>query len=223
VHDTRDDPIDPARGGLVSLNGELALRPIGSEVGFAKTFLQGFLYRQLPAKRRVIFAGGIRLGLGTGFPRDVERTDPDGNPMIGPDGQPLTVEVRDIPASERFFAGGDTTVRGFQLDKLGRPETFDRDGTPIGGHAEIIMNGELRLALSKKIGVVGFLDVGNVFEYVNDVRLGQVRAGTGFGIRYKSPVGPIRVDFGFKLGTLQTFGVEKESRFALHISIGQAF
>jgi outer membrane translocation and assembly module TamA len=223
VHDTRDDAFDPGRGMLVSLNGELALRPLGSEVGFAKTFLQTFIYRQLPTARRLIFAGGARLGLGTGFPRDVERTDPDGNPIIGPDGQPLVVTVRDIPASERFFAGGDTTVRGFQFDRLGRPETFDSDGTPIGGHAEIVLNGELRLALWRDIGVVGFLDVGNVFEFVNDVNLGKLRGGTGFGIRYKSPVGPIRVDFGFKLGALQTFGTDKEHRFALHISIGQAF
>ena len=223
VHDTRDDAIDPARGGLVSLNGELALRPLGSEVGFAKTFLQGFLYRQLPSSRRIVLAGGARLGLGTGFPREVERKDPAGNPITGPDGQPLTVDVRDLPASERFFAGGDTTVRGFQLDRLGRPETFDRDGTPIGGHAEFVMNGELRVALWKDIGVVGFLDVGNVFEYVNDVRIGRLRAGAGFGIRYKSLIGPIRVDFGFKLGALQTFGTYREDRFALHISIGQAF
>jgi outer membrane translocation and assembly module TamA len=62
-----------------------------------------------------------------------------------------------------------------------------------------------------------------VFEFVNDVRISRLRGGAGFGIRYKSPIGPLRVDFGFKLGTLQTFGIEKESRFALHISIGQAF
>jgi outer membrane protein insertion porin family len=223
VHDTRDDALDPARGGLVSLNAELALRPIGSEVGFVKTFLQGFIYRQLPSSRRIVLAGGARLGLGTGFPRDVERTDADGNPIILPDGTPLTQEVRDLPASERFFAGGDTTVRGFQLDRLGRPETFDRDGTPIGGHAEFILNGEVRVAMWKDVGVVGFLDVGNVFQAVNDVRLGRLRGGSGFGIRYKSPVGPIRVDFGFKLGALQTFGVDREHRFALHISIGQAF
>jgi outer membrane translocation and assembly module TamA len=150
-------------------------------------------------------------------------TGPDGSPILGVDGQPLTVRVRDLPASERYFAGGDTTVRGFQLDRLGRPDTFDRDGTPIGGHAEVILNGEVRVALWKDVGVVGFLDGGNVFAVVNDVRLGQLRAGAGFGIRYKSPVGPIRFDFGFKLGTLQVYGTTRESRFALHISIGQAF
>ncbi|MCX6552694.1 MAG: BamA/TamA family outer membrane protein, partial [Acidobacteria bacterium] len=223
ARDTRNDPIDPSAGGLVGLNGELALRALGSEVGFAKTFLQGFVYRRLPTTRRIVLAGGVRLGLGTGFTRSVEVTGADGLPVLGPDGNPLTVDVRDLPASERFFAGGDTSVRGFRLDMLGRPDTFDSDGTPIGGHAEVILNAEARMALWRDIGVVGFIDVGNVFAYVNDVNFGRLRAGTGFGIRYKSPVGPIRIDFGFKLGTLRVYGTERESRFALHISIGQAF
>jgi outer membrane translocation and assembly module TamA len=47
--------------------------------------------------------------------------------------------------------------------------------------------------------------------------------GAGFGLRYKSPVGPIRVDLGFKLGTLQMLGLQREHRVALHVSIGQAF
>jgi outer membrane protein insertion porin family len=223
VRDTRDDSIDPSAGSLVGLNGELALRILGSEVGLTKTFLQGFLYRRLPGSRRIVLAGGARIGLGTGFPRDVVVSDPDGQPVLGPGGQPLTVTVRDLPASERFFAGGDTTVRGFALDRLGRPDTFDRDGTPIGGHSEVLLNAEVRVPLWREVGVVGFLDVGNVFALVNDVRLGQLRSGAGFGIRYKSPVGPLRLDFGYKLGTLQTFGTYKEHRFALHISIGQAF
>jgi outer membrane translocation and assembly module TamA len=223
VRNTRDDVFDPGRGSLVGLNTELALRVLGSEVGFAKTFLQGFLFRQLPSSRRIVAAGGFRVGFGTGFPRDVPLTDPNGDPIVDDSGRPVTVRVRDLPASERYFAGGDTTVRGFQLDRLGRPETFDRDGTPIGGHAEIILNGEVRVALWKNFGVAGFLDAGNVFAIVNDVALGDLRAGAGFGIRYNSPVGPIRFDFGFKLGALQTFGARREQRFALHISIGQAF
>jgi outer membrane protein assembly complex protein YaeT len=223
VRNTRDDAFDPGKGGLIGLNLELALRPLGSEVGFAKTFLQGFIYRQIPSSRRIVLAGGARLGLGTGFPRDAPVPGPDGEPILGEDGQPLTRKVRDLPASERFFAGGDTTVRGFERDRLGRPDTLDRDGTPIGGHAEIILNGEVRVALWKDVGAVGFLDTGNVFAIVNDVRLRDLRAGAGFGIRYKSPVGPIRFDFGFKLGTLQTYPTYREDRFALHISIGQAF
>jgi len=223
VRSTRDDAFNPKRGTLVGLNGELALPALGSEVGFAKTFLQAFFYRQLPSSPRIVLAAGARLGLGTGFPRDVALATADGNPILGPDGTQLTAEVRDLPASERYFAGGDTTVRGFQLDRLGEPDTFDRDGTPIGGHAEIILNGEVRLALWKDLGLVGFLDTGNVFATVNNVSFGDLRAGAGFGLRYNSPVGPIRFDFGFKLGTLRAYGPRREDRFALHISIGQAF
>ena len=203
VRSTRDDAFNPKRGTLVGLNGELALPALGSEVGFVKTFLQGFFYRQLPSSPRVVLAAGARLGLGLA--------------------EELGGDARDLPASERFFAGGDTTVRGFQLDRLGEPDTFDRDGTPIGGRAELILNGEVRLALWKDLGVVGFIDAGNVYATVDNLSLGNLRAGTGFGVRYNSPVGPFRFDFGFKLGTLRTYGPVKEDRFALHISIGQAF
>lgn len=223
ARDTRDDPFAPGAGSLVSLNGELALRQIGSEIGYAKTFLQGFAYRRVPAHPRFVLAGGVRLGLGTGVPRTVVLTGPDGRPLTGPDGTPQLIDVRDVPLSERFFAGGDTTVRGFQLDRLGRPDTFDRDGTPIGGHAEFIVNQEVRIGLWRDLGVVAFLDAGNVFAAVDDFSLRRLRGGIGAGFRYKSPVGPIRLDFGFKLGTLQTLGTRREDRFALHISIGQAF
>jgi outer membrane protein assembly factor BamA len=223
VRSTRDDPFNPKRGTLLGLNGELALRPIGSEVGFAKTFLQGFVYRQLPSRPRIIFAGGARLGLGAGFPREVPWFSPDGDPVLGPDGTQLTRTVRDLPASERYFAGGDTTVRGFQLDHVGEPDTIDRDGTPKGGRAEVVLNGEVRVALWKDLGVVGFLDAGNVYSSVSNFSLGSLRSGAGFGLRYNSPVGPFRFDFGFKLGTLRTYGPNREDRFALHISIGQAF
>ncbi len=221
--DTRDDPIDPDGGSLLGLNGDLALRAVGSQIGFAKSFIQAFVYRRLPARRRIVFAAGARLGLGTGFPRQAPELDAAGNPVLAPDGTPVMTTIRDLPASERFFAGGDTTVRGFQLDHLGTPATFDSDGQPIGGHALLVLNGELRVAVWRDLGVVGFLDVGNVFDRVNNFSLGELRAGAGFGIRYKSPVGPIRVDIGFKLGHLLTFGATSESRTALHISIGQAF
>ena len=151
-------------------------------------------------------------------------TTPDGDPILGPDGTQLTAEVRDIPASERYFAGGDTTVRGFQLDRLGEPDTFDRDGTPIGGHAEIILNGEVRLALWKDLGrgrVPRHRQ--RVLDRERRVSSDDLRAGAGFGLRYNSPVGPFRFDFGFKLGTLRAYGPVREDRFALHISIGQAF
>ena len=73
------------------------------------------------------------------------------------------------------------------------------------------------------LGGVGFLDVGNVFSHVNDINLGQLRAAIGFGIRYKSPIGPIRVDLGFKLAPQLLPKGDRERPTALHISLGQAF
>jgi outer membrane protein insertion porin family len=214
IRDTRDDALDPGAGGLVGLDGELAARRIGSEVGFFKTFFQGFAYRHL-GRSRTIAAFGARVGLATGFPRTVV--------TVGADGQPVTQVVDDLPASERFFAGGDTTVRGFTLDRLGRLDTIDANGFPKGGHGLIVLNGELRTPVRGNLGAVGFLDVGNVFAHVNDINLGQLRAAVGFGFRYKSPIGPIRVDLGIKLVTELLPNGDRERPTALHISLGQAF
>ncbi len=218
VRDTRDDVVDPAAGEMFSVDGKLAARSIGSEVGFAKTFLQAFLYRRLPGARRVVAAVGARVGLAVGFRQLASPAAP------GPR-RPL------LPISERFFAGGDTTVRGFAFDRLGIPmgqpgATMDAAGFPQGGNAVVVLNGELRLPVTRDLGIVGFLDAGNVYDRVSNLDLGRIRSGAGFGVRYQSPVGPIRVDLGFKLDR-QDLGSgpdrARESLTALHISIGQAF
>ena len=145
------------------------------------------------------------------------------NLKISETGETISQVVNDLPASERFFAGGDTTVRGFTLDRLGRPDTIDANGFPKGGHGLIVLNAELRTPLLGNLGGVGFLDVGNVFAHVNDINLGQLRASVGFGIRYKSPIGPIRVDLGIKLARQLLPNGDRERLTALHISLGQAF
>ncbi len=223
VEDTRDDPLDPSRGELLVVNGQLAGRAIGSEVGFAKTFLQGAVYRRLPGTSRIVFATDARLGFATGFPRTVPLTDDQGLPVAGPDGLPLTTVVRDLPISERFFAGGPTTVRGFALDQLGTPATIDANGFPIGGDALVILNAELRAPVWRSIGVVGFIDAGNVFAHVADLNLRQIRAAVGFGLRYKSPIGPIRIDLGFKLARREISPGHLERLMVLNISLGEAF
>ena len=73
------------------------------------------------------------------------------------------------------------------------------------------------------LGAVGFVDAGNVFLHVNDMRLGQLRAAVGFGLRYRSPIGPIRVDLGVKLDRRILPNGTRERPTALHISLGQAF
>ena len=116
ARDTRDDLLDPTGGTFLSGEGSLAARALGGQVGFVKTYVQGFNFYRLPGRRTVVFASRAALGLANGFPREVQPTDADGNPIPGP---PEVVD--DLPASERFFAGGDTTIRGFALDSVGSP------------------------------------------------------------------------------------------------------
>src|SRR5690349_3711900 len=115
----RPDSIEPNEGTLVGLDAEVAARNIGSQVGFFKSFVQAFTFRRLAGTGMVAAFGG-RLGLATGFER-----------LVVEPGQTEPTVVDDIPASERFYAGGDTTVRGFALDRLG---PLDSNDFPKGGH-----------------------------------------------------------------------------------------
>jgi outer membrane protein insertion porin family len=223
IRDTRNDVIDPDGGTFVIVDSELAPRLVGSEVGFLRSFAQGFAYYRMPAPRRTVLAFGARLGLAHGFRRTVVREDEDGEAILGPDGQPLVDVVQDLPASERFFAGGDTTVRGFSLDRLGTDATISPTGFPTGGNGLVVLNGELRATLIGSFGAVAFIDAGNVFLRATDLDLGELRAAAGVGIRYQSPVGPIRIDLGFKLDRRELSPGRLERRSVLHISLGQAF
>ena len=108
-------------------------------------------------------------------------------------------------------------MRGFALDTLGRPETIT-DGFPIGGNGVTIFNVELRSPALRGLQGVGFVDTGNVFADATDIDLGLLRTAVGFGVRYKSPVGPIRFDMGFKVNPQPG-----ERPSAWYITFGQAF
>ncbi|MSO45435.1 MAG: hypothetical protein EXQ59_01525 [Acidobacteria bacterium] len=223
VLNTRDDAVNPTSGHLLSASGQFAARRIGSEVGLFKSYLTAQFFRTLPRTRGTVLATSVRLGMAYGFPRTVVQRDGLGNPIIGPDGAPVTEVARDLPVSERFFAGGDTTVRGFALDQLGAPSTLDTNGFAIGGNAVLILNAELRVPIRGSIGVIGFIDAGNVFARTNDISLRQLRSAVGFGVRYRSPIGPIRVDVGYKTRRREVVPGRRESANSVHISLGQAF
>ncbi|HET9191991.1 MAG TPA: POTRA domain-containing protein [Vicinamibacterales bacterium] len=207
IHDTRDDLLDPATGTYLILDTDVAMRAIGSEVGFVRTYAQGFLYRQLPMKRRAVVAFGARVGAAHGFER-----------IIGDQA------VSALPASERFFAGGDTSVRGFSLDRLGNEETISPNGFPLGGNGVVILNGELRMRLFGALQGVGFVDAGNVFPLASDLSVTDLRPAAGFGVRVNTDFGPIRMDLGFNLDPQQfREDIPRERRMVFHISIGQAF
>ncbi|MEN3339809.1 MAG: outer membrane protein insertion porin family [Acidobacteriota bacterium] len=209
--DTRDDVLDPERGAFVSEEGSVAARALGGQVGFLKSYVQGFWFHRLPVRKRVIFGARMAVGLAHGFPREVAT-------IGGVPEQP----IEDLPASERFFAGGDTTIRGFALDTAGAPNTISPTGFPKGGNALLLLNGELRVPVWHELGAAVFMDGGNVFNRVSELDLGALRGSAGVGVRYKSPIGPIRFDVGFKLDR-RTIAGRLESGHAFHFSIGQAF
>ena len=216
IRDSRDDVLDPGRGTFQSLNTDVAARVIGSEVGFLKTFAQAFEYYKLPTRRRIVLATAERIGIAHGFPRVVQTIDPSTS-------APTTGVVQDLPASERFFAGGDTTVRGFALDRLGTAATINANGFPAGGNGEIVLNMELRIDAAKGFTGVTFIDAGNIYPNASDLDITDLRPAAGFGVHYRSPVGPVRVELGFNLARRELVPGVLERRTVLHISLGQAF
>jgi outer membrane translocation and assembly module TamA len=203
LYNTRNDAISPGAGVYLSAEADVAARAIGSQVGFAKVYFQAFKYHRLQNAPRVVLAGAARLGMVRGFVRTVN-------------GQ----RVEDVPASQRFFSGGGTTVRGFQLDRLGTPAILNADGLSNGGNGLLLFNAEVRTRLTRSIGIATFLDAGNVFARVNAISLADLRPTMGAGVRYQSPVGPLRFDVGWKLGGLR---VTDGRRWEFHLSIGEAF
>jgi outer membrane protein assembly factor BamA len=235
LRDSRDDVLDPQKGAVVGVDGTIAARVLGSEVGFVKSFLQGFIYRRLPG-RRVVVAAGARLGVAVGFANNLAPPLEISGPRQGYGGRAadaptravdraegFPTAIRDLPASERFFAGGDTTVRGFALDRLGTAETLDSQGFPQGGNGMAIFNLETRAPYWKNLQFVWFLDAGNVFKNATDIALDELRFSSGLGVRYRSPIGPLRIDWGWKLSTRLLLEGGRERSNVLHISLGQAF
>ena len=226
IRNTRDNDLDPATGTFLSADAEVAPRVLGSEVGYLKTLMQLSWYRALPTQRRMVVALRGVIGAAHGFPRLAPLLDADGNPVILPDGSTELERVQDIPASERFFAGGSTTHRGFSVDRLGQRSTFTPGGFPTGGDGELLLNSEIRVSLFKAIAGVAFLDLGNIYKSASDISFADVRPAVGGGVHVRTPFGPIRVEVGVNLDrrpiTL-TDPDKLEQRYLLHISLGPAF
>lgn len=217
LRDTRNDQIDPTNGQYFSAYGQLAAKALGGQVGFFKSFFRASAFRLVPKSRGIVLAGNAFLGLATGFPQQ----NPDGSIIRDANGQPAS----DLPQSERFYAGGDTTMRGFAIDQLGvrhepprASDTIDASGFPLGGNSEALFNIELRIPLWRQLETHGFVDSGNVFKRAVDLDFGEFRSAVGFGFLYKSPVGPLRFDLGFKVNRLTD-----ESLTAFFITFGRAF
>ena len=108
-------------------------------------------------------------------------------------------------------------------DRLGTAQTLDPQGFPQGGSGMAIVNVETRAPYWKNVQMVWFLDAGNVFKNASDIRLDDLRVSSGLGVRYRSPIGPLRIDWGWKLSTRLLLTGGRERSNVLHISLGQAF
>ncbi len=125
-----------------------------------------------------------------------------------------------IPRSERFFLGGNNTVRGFSYQELGK---HDSDGDPIGGLSYNFINLELRYSIDEDLTIVPFVDAGMVYES-NTPRWGEnLAVGVGIGARYATPVGPIRLDLAFPINNPYHKEHKNWDDFQLYVSIGQSF
>jgi len=125
---------------------------------------------------------------------------------------PLT-EDEFVPPEERFYAGGSYSVRGYSRNMLG---PLDETGSPTGGLSLAEASVELRISLAGSLGIVSFLDAGNVWEQTLTYRLDEIAYAAGVGLRYDTPVGPVRFDAA---KSLTDGGIP----WQFHFSIGQAF
>jgi outer membrane translocation and assembly module TamA len=107
--------------------------------------------------------------------------------------------VNPIPYAYRFFAGGRTTHRAFDIDHLGIPGQTIIDGSPVGGNALILLNLEYRRRISGPLFAAIFVDAGNVWGSPEEVDLGDVEWGPGLGLQYVTPAGPLRAEYAWRI------------------------
>ena len=188
--DTRDRIVDPHSGSLQRLTVEVADLLLGSEVSFVK--LTGATHWFFPLLWETVGAVSLRGGVAQAF---------------GSAGE--------VPISRRFFLGGSTTVRGYDFERIG---PAGPDGTPTGGDVFVVTNLEWRVPLYKGFGIVLFTDIGNVFRAIDNFVPGHIKGSAGLGLRYNTPIGPIRLDYGRKLAP-----AEREASGRFHFSVGHPF
>jgi outer membrane protein assembly complex protein YaeT len=239
IRDRRDDPIDTHNGSYNSFDTGVASGTFGSEAAFGRFLGQNSTYHPFHS-RRWVFARNLRVGL----------SEPFG--------------VTDLlPLPERFFAGGGNSLRGFAINQAGPRDLTT--GEPLGGNAMVVNSFELRTPtvalpwIGNNVGFVFFHDAGNVFATTNNlwhslVRWAQphseackqestgkqcsfdyVSHAIGGGIRYRTPIGPVRLDFGYNLNpptfpvypdksnNFAPFRHEQLKHFNFIFSIGQTF
>jgi outer membrane protein insertion porin family len=222
TRDTRDSALTPTRGQLLSAEHSVAARIFGGNEAFNRFFGTYQTYKTFAPSTPVIhdstFAFSARIGLAAPFRVPTTNTPDD----------------KLLPISERFFAGGATTLRGFRFEQAGPQIILEgtRPGelpalVPRGGNALTIFNFELRYPIARRVRLVPFYDVGNVFPLVRDIRFKDMSNTVGLGLRINTPIGPVGVDYGYLLDppsfVTQGGATLRPKRGVVHIRFGQSF
>ena len=236
VNDHRDNPADATKGSNTVVDVGIAWSALGSEANFSRLSAQNSTYYRL--SRHLIFARNTRVGV-EGIFGGLRKVF-----VPGSGGQPgFFVETHDIPLPERLFMGGSESHRGFALNQAGPRDPVT--GFPVGGKSMFLNSLELRIPIvENKYGLVLFHDAGNVFSTPRRMRLLKVTQNSptdldytvhavGLGIRYNTPVGPLRLDVGYSLNPPRfqvqsqpptgPFEVHRLSNVQFSLSVGQAF
>ena len=227
TRDTRNSALNPTKGQLVSVEHSVAARPFGGNEAFNKFFANYQRYFELaqttPLLRDTVIAVATRIGLSAPF--KIRGSGPNGA---------LTEADRQLPISQRFFAGGATTLRGFRFEEAGpqgilEPRNEEEVPTlvPLGGNAMVILNAELRYPLTKQLRLVPFYDFGNIFRKVSDISFSGMTHTIGLGLRLNTPIGPVGIDYGYLLNppsfTSAAGLVIRQPQGVIHIRFGQTF
>ncbi len=188
LRDQRDDPFYTTRGYYSNTNFEVNGIVFPSDVDYIRPTAQVRFYRSIVG---VVWAIALKAGMAKPF-----------------------APTSEIPVYKRFYCGGSSSVRGYGERAIG---PVDENENPLGGRYLAELSTELRFPIYRILGGVLFLDGGNIWQDYEDIPQGM-RWGVGAGLRLKSPLGSIRLDYGFKIARRTD-----EPVGSLHFAIGEAF
>jgi outer membrane protein insertion porin family len=261
IRNRRDNDLESTRGSYTTVEGGVAASYFGSEADFSRALVKNSTYhtffRNHYTGQGFVFARSTTIGIENRF----------GSTVLLDPAQPVAPGGILIPLPERFFSGGGNSHRGFGLNQAGPRDPFT--GFPVGGSAVFLNNLEMRFPnvrvpyINDNVGFTVFEDMGNVFARPQEMirSLGRFHQpdqqfcfqevthlqcnynyashAIGLGVRYQTPIGPLRFDFGYNLNppyfpsytniTTNTgqavgqFGYQRAGHFNFSFSVGQSF
>ncbi|MCU0651606.1 MAG: outer membrane protein assembly factor BamA [Candidatus Omnitrophica bacterium] len=191
--DNRDSVFDTTKGNFLTGSIECAGGPFGGDKNYAKFNSRVSHYVPLWNASALEFRG--RVGVVNQYG-----------------------DSNEVPIYERFFAGGASTIRGYNERKIGPIDPITKDA--LGGNSMMIGNIEYLYPVLSFAKAAVFYDVGNVWEKVDKIGSGGFKSGVGFGVRLKTPIGPIMLDYGIPLNKEPGEDSKGGGRFHFNVSHG---